>query len=178
MADDTQNSVLRQRAGRPRCVSFRAKPVMRTVVLQVSGINQSNQDIHIQKKPAHGSSSRSRCTNSEVTRGAPLRVLRSGTPFLVFALVSEGESARLASEEITSPTDFFSISASSLAALSTSSSIASVVLITSNIIHQMRHSQEDYFPRTHLMAPDLGNLTAKKSPNHSIAKSPSNQRYC
>ncbi len=37
----------------------------------MSGINQGNQDINIQQKADHGNSSRSRCTNSDVTRCAP-----------------------------------------------------------------------------------------------------------
>jgi hypothetical protein len=37
---------------------------MRVIVLHVRGIDQSNQNVHIQKKPAHRNSSRSRCAAS------------------------------------------------------------------------------------------------------------------
>jgi hypothetical protein len=129
MADDAQNSVFCQRTRGPSLMSFRRKPGVRAVVQNVGRIDQGDQDVHVQKAPRHRSSSRSRCTSSEVTRGAPLRTLRSGTPFRVLALVSAGERARLANEEITSPTDICSTAAISLAALRTSSSIASVVRI-------------------------------------------------
>ncbi len=144
MTDDTHNSIFRQGARRPRSVPFRGKPVMRPVVLHVSGVNQSNQNVHIQQKPDHGSSSRSRCTNSEVTRGAPFRIFRSGTPFRFLRALSEGERARLASEEITSPTDFFSFRAISLAALSTSSSIARVVRIRHHASYIKHHASDAY----------------------------------
>jgi hypothetical protein len=49
------------------------KPFGGPVVLNVSGIEQGNQNIDIKQEPGHGSSSRSWRTNSEVTRGAPLR---------------------------------------------------------------------------------------------------------
>ncbi len=139
MSNNTQNAVLGQRAGCPGFVPFRGKPGMGAVMQQVGGIDQSNQDVHIQEEPGQGSSSRSRRTSSEVTRGAPLRTLSRGTPFRVRALVSAGDSARLAREEITSPTDFCSVAAISFAALSTSSSITSVVrtVLSSRIIHQM-----------------------------------------
>lgn len=135
MADNTQNAIFRQRAGRPRLVPSRRKPGVCTVVLHVSRIDQSDQNVHVQQKTDHGSSSRNRCTNSDVTRCAPGRTLSNGTPFRVFDFVSAGDSARLANEEITSPTDFFSIADNSFAALSTSSSITSVVRICSLITH-------------------------------------------
>jgi hypothetical protein len=116
---------------------------MGSVVLNVRGIDQCNQNIDIKQEPGHGSSSRSWRTNSEVTRGVPLRTLRSGTPFRVLSLDSAGESACLANEEITSPTVFFSIVAISLAALNTSSSITRVVrMIVPQlcIMHQMQTS--------------------------------------
>ncbi len=66
-------------------------------------------------------------------------------PFLVFRWDAAGVNARLASEEITSPTDLRSMVAISLAALKTSSSMTRVVRIgkspsnsSSRIIHQMR----------------------------------------
>ena len=66
-------------------------------------------------------------------------------PFLVFRWDAAGVNARLASEEMTSPTDLRSVVAISLAALKTSSSMTRVVRIgqspsniSSRIIHQMR----------------------------------------
>src|SRR5215472_7451142 len=121
-------------------------------------IDQSNQNIDIEQEPGHRSSSRSWWTNSEVTRAAPLRTLRSGTPFRVLILDSPGESACRAREEITSPTVFFLIAAISLAALNTSSSITRVVRMVvtpichlrimhqmHNIIHQMK-TREQHLP--------------------------------
>src|SRR5947207_13653149 len=105
------------------------------IVLNVSWIDQRNQNIDIQQKSGHGSSSWSWCTNSEVTRGAPLRTLRSGTPFRVLTLDSAGDSARLAKEEITSPTDFFSLPASLLPHLNRSSSFKSLFPMFPSFIH-------------------------------------------
>src|SRR5215469_392409 len=99
-------------------------------MLNVRWVDKRNQNIDIEQEPGHGNCSRSWCTNSEVTRGAPLRTLSSGTPFRVLVLDSPGESACLANEEITSPNVFFSIAAISLAALNTSSSITRVVRIS------------------------------------------------
>jgi hypothetical protein len=50
-------------------------------------------------------------------------------PFLVLRWDTAGVNARLASEEMTSPTDLRSVEAISLAALKTSSSITRVVRI-------------------------------------------------
>jgi hypothetical protein len=80
--------------------------------------------------------------------------LSSGTPFRVFRLDAVGLRARLASEEITSPTDLRSLAAISLAALKTSSSITRVVrigvllgIVSSNIIHQMLQSGDEILGR-------------------------------
>jgi hypothetical protein len=67
-------------------------------------------------------------------------------PFLVFRWDAAGVNARLASEEMTSPTDLPSVVAISLAALKTSSSMTRVVRIgkispsnrSARILHQMR----------------------------------------
>src|SRR5205823_7140676 len=137
MADNTQHAIFGKRTGSPGLLPFCCKPFMRPMVLNVGGIDQGNQHIDIKQKSAHGSSSRSWFTNSDVTRRAPLRTLRSGTPLRVLTLDSVGASARLAKQEIISPIDFFSRAANSLAALNTSSSIRRVVRIISSIIkHQ------------------------------------------
>ena len=143
MANDSQNAIFRQRARRPCSMTLFGKPRMSAVMLHVSRIDQRDQDVHVQQKPGQSSSSRRLCTSSDVTRGAPLRTFSSGTPFLVLAEDSTGNSARLASEEMTSPTVLFSMTAISLAALKISSSMTSVVRIkvcphyASCIIHQM-----------------------------------------
>ena len=141
MPDNAQYSIFCQRAGRPRLMPFCRKPDVRAIMKHMSGIDQGDQYVHIEKKPRHGNSSRSCCTSSEVTRVAPFRSLRRGTPFRLLALLSGGDRARRAKEEITSPIDLFSYVAISFAALSTSSSITSVVRIgicghASNINHQ------------------------------------------
>src|SRR5215469_9932641 len=105
-------------------------------------IDQSNQNIDIEQEPGHRSSSRSWWTNSEVTRCAPLRTLRSGTPFRVLILDSPGESACLARDEITSPTVFFSTAAISLAALNTSSSITRVVRMNRHLNLSAHHASD------------------------------------
>src|SRR6516225_694410 len=127
MTDNTQHTVFRERTTGPSLLALRSKPCVRPVVLHMGRIDQGYQNIDIKEEAGHGSFSRSCWTNSEVTRGAPFRTVRSGTPFRVLTLDSSGDSARLAKEEITSPTDFFSIAAISLAALNTSSSITRVV---------------------------------------------------
>jgi hypothetical protein len=129
MTDNTQHSIFCKWTSRPRLVPFCCKPSVCAVVLHMCRVDQSDQYVYVKKIASHGSSSRSRCTSSDVTLRPPLCTFRSRMPFRVLSFVSTGESARLANEEITSPTDFCSIAASSLAALSTSSSIASVVRI-------------------------------------------------
>ena len=135
MTDNTKNAIFSQRTSCPGAVARSGEPQMRAVVQQVTGIDQGNQNVYVEEELGQDNSSRSCCTKSDVTRGAPLRTLRRGTPFRVLALVSSGASARLAKEEITSPTDFLSTAAISLAALRTSSSITSVVRITCVITH-------------------------------------------
>src|ERR1035437_1618033 len=98
------------------------------VMLDVCRVNQRYEDIHVEKESTHGNSSRSCCTNSEVTRGVSGPTGNKGTPFRVFLVESAGRSALRASKEMTSPTLFLCVAANSLAAASTSSSIASVVL--------------------------------------------------
>src|SRR5579872_713520 len=134
MAHYAQHAVFGKRTSRPSFLTFRLKPLVRPVMLNVSRVDQSDQYVDIQKKPAQGNSSRSRWTNSEVTRSAPLRIGRSGTPLRVLEIDSPGDSARLAKDEITSPIDLFSIAAISLAALKISSSMTRVVRIASPII--------------------------------------------
>jgi hypothetical protein len=149
MAHNAQNSIFRQRAARPRLMALCRKPVVRAIVQHMSGIDQGDQNVYVEKKSGHGSSSRSCCTSSEVTRLVPLRSLSSGTPFRLLALLSSGDSARRANEEITSPTDFFSTTAISLAALSTSSSITSVVRIYCVLMHRsITHHTSDASPAT------------------------------
>src|SRR5437016_13737292 len=102
MADNTQHAIFGKRTGSPGLLPFCCKPFMRPMVLNLGGIDQGNQHIDIKQKSAHGSSSRSWFTNSDVTRRAPFRTLRSGTPLRVLTLDSVGASARLAKQEITS----------------------------------------------------------------------------
>ena len=99
------------------------------VVLNMCRISQGDQHVHIEQEPSHGNSSRSRRTSSDVTRGLPGCKGKRGTPLRAFPRESAGRNARLASAEITSPTLFRCVAASSRAAANTSSSIARVVRI-------------------------------------------------
>ena len=65
----------------------------------------------------------------ELPWGAFTYIERGGSPFRVFRLDAVELRARLAGEEITSPTDLRSLAAISLAALKTSSSMMRVVRI-------------------------------------------------
>ena len=58
MPDDAQNTVFSQWTGRPRGVTDSFKPRMGTVMLHMPRIEKGDQDIDVQKKPAHGNSSR------------------------------------------------------------------------------------------------------------------------
>ena len=53
-------------------------------MLNVRGIYEGYQDIHIEEQPGHGSSSRNRCTISDVTRGVSAVTCRRGMPLRVF----------------------------------------------------------------------------------------------
>src|SRR6266446_3216453 len=123
MSNNPEHTVLGQRTSGPGLLSRCSKPFMCSVMLDVRWINQGNEDIDVEKKPTHGSSSRSCCTNSEVTRGVSALVGKRGTPLRVFRPESAGRNALRASKEITSPTLFLCVAANSLAAASTSSSI-------------------------------------------------------
>jgi hypothetical protein len=112
---------------------------MCSVMLDVGWINQGNEDIDVEKKPAHGNSSRSCCTNSEVIRGVSSLVGKRGTPLRVFRPEFAGRNALRASKEITSPTLFLCVAANSLAAASTSSSIARVVRISKPPASRINH---------------------------------------
>src|SRR5277367_3441212 len=59
MTDNAQHSVFCKRTGRPGVSSLRREPFVCTVMLNVTRINKGNQDVDVQKKPGHGSSSRS-----------------------------------------------------------------------------------------------------------------------
>lgn len=96
-------------------------------MLQMKWIRQCNQYTYIQQKPAHINSSMSCRTNSVVAGVAPGCIGSNGIPFLVLCMGRSDFNAFRASEEITDPKLFCCASASCLAAISTSSSIASVV---------------------------------------------------
>jgi len=59
------------------------KPGMRRVVMNMTGIKQRNENIHIQQIRGHAGSSRSRLTTSSVTVFGRPRVGRRGIPFRV-----------------------------------------------------------------------------------------------
>jgi hypothetical protein len=92
-------------------------------------VDRHDQHIRVSQKSRHGNCSPNRCTSSEVTRGVPESTLSKSTPLCVFRPVSADRKARRANTEIASPRLLRSLVASSLAAASTPSSIARVVLI-------------------------------------------------
>jgi anti-sigma B factor antagonist len=139
--DDSQDTVFRERAGSPGFPPRDRKPLVGPVVLNMSWVDQRDEDIDIEQEPFQRSSSRNWRTSSDVTLLVPGRTGKRGTPFRVWRRDSSGFNPSLAREEITSPTVLSCAAAISFAALSTSSSMERVVRITtplaSNIIHQM-----------------------------------------
>ena len=139
---DSQDTVFRERAGSPGFPPRDRKPLVGPVVLNMSRVDQRDEDIDIDQEPFQRSSSRNWCTSSDVTLLVPGRTGKRGTPFRVWRRDSSGFNPSLAREEITSPTVLSCAAAISFAALSTSSSMERVVRITtppaSNIIHQMQ----------------------------------------
>lgn len=57
MTDDPHNSILGQRTTRPGTSPLGREPVMRTVMLHMGWIDQSHENIHVEKEPGHGTSS-------------------------------------------------------------------------------------------------------------------------
>lgn len=104
-------------------------------MLDVCRVDQCDEYIDIEEEPSQRNSSRSWCTSSDVTLGAPARTGKRGTPLRVWRLDALGLKPFRASEEMTSPTVLFCDAAISLAALKTSSSIARVVR-TAFSLHQ------------------------------------------
>ncbi len=142
----SNHPILSDRTGGPDAPADPAKPNVRVVVPDMVPIDKGNEYIYVEEKSVHGRSSSSCRTNSVVIFFAPSRVGNSRIPFRVFLAGVEGDNALRASEEITSPTLFRCVSASSFAAMRTSSSIAKVVLTDSStkrithigILHQAR----------------------------------------
>jgi len=128
ISDDPQDTVFSQRACGPDLLANGLQPAVRRVVLDVRRIDQRNENIHVEQKPAHNSSSSSCFTSSEVTRGAPGRTGSSRIPLRLFWPEPAGLKAVRASAEMTSPTVFDCEDAISLAAANMSSSMAKVVL--------------------------------------------------
>src|SRR5580704_1852922 len=104
MSDNTNDSILCQRASSPGPFALRREPVVSIVMLHVGGVDEGDQYIDVEQKPGHGSSSWSWRTNSDVTRGAPGRTASSGMPLRVRRAGEAGRKAVRASDEITSPT--------------------------------------------------------------------------
>jgi hypothetical protein len=149
VGEDTQHAVFRQRTCRPTLVAICRKPIMRSLVVDVTRLKQRDEYVDVeQRDTAHGSSRR-RLTSSIVSGGLPLgRRGSRGTPFRISTL-SAGSSAFLARSDRTRPAVVPRFAAISFAACSTSSSTSSVVLIVMhhNITHQMRFHINTVAPR-------------------------------
>ena len=124
---DAQNAVFGRRASGLCLVALPPEPIGRCVELGVCGVDQRNQCVDVEQKPAHGNSSRCWATSSGVTGRDPARTASKGTPFRSCRREAMGFSACLDKAEITSPTLLFCLAASPLATASTSSSMVNVV---------------------------------------------------
>src|SRR4030067_579457 len=129
MPHDAHHAILGQRAGGPLFLSMRREPLMRRIVLNMRGIDQRDQHIHIGQENHPGNSSRNRFNNSGVTAVAPARTGSKGTPLRALPPGILGRSACRVSSEMTSPTLLCCREAKPLAAARTSSSMDRVVRI-------------------------------------------------
>jgi hypothetical protein len=59
MTNNPQYAVFRKWTGGPGLLAGGSKPGVGSVVLNVRGIDQRNENVNIKQKPSHGSSSRS-----------------------------------------------------------------------------------------------------------------------
>src|SRR5262249_10886767 len=127
--EDAHHGVLGQRAGRPTALGVGPEPGVGGVVVNVSGIEKRDQQVHVEEsdqRPAY-SSSRSRFTTSEVTSSSPSRGGNSGTPFRIRCFRSLGSSALRARSDRTRPAVVRRRTAISFAAWRTSPSMSRVV---------------------------------------------------
>src|SRR5207248_667438 len=96
-------TVLGNRAGRPAVTAMSRKPVVGDLVMDVIGIEERDEQIHVEERHAAHTSSRSSFTRFIVGRAAPGgRGGSSGTPLRVRS-AREGVKARRASSERTFP---------------------------------------------------------------------------
>src|SRR5207249_5224735 len=115
------------------------KPVVGDLVMDVIGIEERDEQIHVEERHAAHTSSRSSFTSFIVGRAAPGgRGGSSGTPLRVRS-AREGVKARRASSERTFPAVLPRSVASSFAACSTSSSMSSVVRMVVRASSYIRH---------------------------------------
>ena len=80
MADNPQEAVLGNWAGREVALANSGQPRVRVIMLHVRGVDQCNQDVDVKQKSRHVCSSRSWLTNSRVTGALPFRAGKRGTP--------------------------------------------------------------------------------------------------
>ena len=135
IAQYPQEPIFRDGTGGLGFRAFVCEPVVRQVVMNVIGVEERDQDIHVEKADLHDGSSRSRFTNAIVGRGAPAgRLGRRGTPLRVRP---EGgaDSAFLRSSETTWPAVRPWAAANSFAASRTSSSRSRVVRTPKIVTH-------------------------------------------
>lgn len=137
---DAQAAVLREWARDPSVVNFLFKPLLRTLVVNVPGVEQGNQHIHIQKGTHQiPSASRRRLIRSLVTitplEGKGSNPVVEGFGWAFAAMPVLPVSACLNNSETTLPTPTCFCRAISLAALRTSISISSVVRMLCSMMH-------------------------------------------
>ena len=144
----SDHAVLGQRAGGPGFLAPLLEPMVRGVMSDMRRINKGDDDVDVEQE-CQGDSSRSALTVSSVTTTWPARRGRSCIPLRV-AEDSGRRKARRARSDTTSPRLRFCCLAMALAAINTSSSMASVVRICRNlqsIKHQTSNSRIGVAPQ-------------------------------
>jgi hypothetical protein len=102
VADDADDTIFGQRAGRPRRRPSGTKLSAGDVMPDFNRVNQGDQHIDVEKK-GHASSSRSALMISDVTITSALRIGRRGTPFRS-AEAAGGRNECRANSDTTLPT--------------------------------------------------------------------------
>src|SRR4029453_13905516 len=133
--DDSYESELGQRAGRPPRLGGTAEPAVRGLMVFVRWPEQRRQDIDVKECRLHGRSSRSWSTRAAVTFGE--RRLRRSTRRPLRSSVTSGRSAAFLTKSLTAwPSVKRWLCACALATFMASSSSCSVVLGTCTSYHR------------------------------------------
>src|SRR5205823_12545581 len=101
VAENAHQAVLGQRAARPPVVGVVLEPVVRDLVMNVAFVKQRDEDVDVQERYRHqSSSSAQRRTSAVVMRRAPGWRGRIGTPFRTLKLRAGSSALRISSDTI------------------------------------------------------------------------------